>query len=201
MNVMLEQVRRHLARNPDQIAENPHRLRQGSAQAPRSAAVLIPMLVIEADWHLLFIRRAENGDDYHSGQVAFPGGCFEPSDADLEATALREAHEEIGLAPDCVKIIGCLPSLVSTTNYRITPFVGLMPWPYPLRLAPEEVARAFTIPLDWLANPDNRDVYEHTVSSGTVSVIRFRPYAGELLWGATARMTVSFIETLNFTVS
>jgi 8-oxo-dGTP pyrophosphatase MutT (NUDIX family) len=195
MTLMLEQVRERLARNPDRLIESPRPVGV-NAQAPRSAAILIPMLETDACWHLLFIRRAENGNDYHSGQVAFPGGCREPGDADVEVTALREAHEEIGLSSEHVMIIGRLPASISTTNYRITSFVGLIPWPYPLRLAPSEVARAFTIPLTWLADPNNREVYEHQTPSGKVPVIRFRPYAGELLWGATARITVSLIQML-----
>jgi 8-oxo-dGTP pyrophosphatase MutT (NUDIX family) len=196
MTLMLERMRERLACLAEPRREGPRSLR-GRPHAPRAAAVLVPMLEREGDWHLLFIRRAENGDDYHSGQVAFPGGCFEPGDTDLQATALRETHEEIGLASEHVRLIGRLPDLISTTNYRITPFVGLIPWPCPLRLASSEVARAFTIPLTWLADPDNREVYEYAAPSGTIPVIRFRPYTGEILWGATARMTVNLIQTLS----
>ncbi len=195
MPLMLEEVRKRLSRNSDHFIEQPF-AGNINLQPVKPAAVLVPMLEADGDWHLLFIRRAKNSADYHSGQVAFPGGCREPGDADLKATALREAFEEIGLVSDWVKIIGRLPDLISTTSYRITPFVGIIPWPCSLRLAPEEVARAFTIPLAWLTDPDNREVYEHAIPSGTRPVIRFRPYAGELLWGATARMTVSLVQRI-----
>jgi 8-oxo-dGTP pyrophosphatase MutT (NUDIX family) len=152
-------------------------------------------------WHLLYIRRAQSANDGHSGQVAFPGGCLESGDANLKATALREAREEIGLVAEDVDIVGRLGDFISTTNYRIAPFVGVIPWPYRLRLAPAEVARAFTIPLDWLADCENREAYEYRVASGTVSVIRYRPYDGELLWGATARITVDLMEKLGITAS
>ncbi len=163
-----------------------------------AAAVLVPLVQTADGWQLLFIRRAVNPDDAHSGQVAFPGGRRESADADLEATALREAHEEIGLADQHVTLIGRLPELISTTRYHITPFVGLMRWPYPLRLARNEVARAFTMPLSWLADERNREVYHYATPSGVIPVIRFRAYDGELLWGATARITVSLLRALDY---
>ncbi len=95
-----------------------------------------------------------------------------------------------------MNVLGRLQDLVSATNYHITPVVGEIPWPYPLCLAPEEVARAFTIPLTWLSNANNREVYDYPTSSGKIPVIRYRTYDGELLWGATARMTLSLVETL-----
>lgn len=195
MNLMLEQVRRRLTQSAAPLIEESL---PGSDRPDtlKSAAVLIPMLEVQNDWHLLYIRRAENGNDYHSGQVAFPGGSFEPGDSVLEATALREAHEEVGIAPGDVEIVGRLGDLISATSYRIAPFVGVIPWPYPLRLAPLEVARAFTIPLNWLSDPANRELYEHMLPNTTAAVIRYRRYSGELLWGATARMTVSLVQTL-----
>jgi 8-oxo-dGTP pyrophosphatase MutT (NUDIX family) len=195
VNLMLNQVRERLAPRADEIVENPRPMALG-APTPRPAAVLVPMLEADDGWRLLFIRRTENRDDYHSGQVAFPGGRPEPGDADLETTALREAHEEIGLAPEHVKIIGRLGDHISTSRYRITPIVGYISWPYPLHLAADEVARAFTIPLHWLADPANREIYEHVLPSGVIPVTRFRRFEGEMLWGATARMTVSLIHKL-----
>jgi len=192
---VLKHIRTRLTRRPAPLVENPVAV-DDHAVAPRSAAVLIPMIETHAGWHLLFLRRAENCNDYHSGQVAFPGGRREREDANPEATALREAQEEMGIAPRDVDVLGRLSDLISTTNYRIAPFVGVIPWPYPLRLAPAEVARAFTIPLRWLSDPDNREVYEHPLRSGTVPVVRYRPYGGELLWGATARMTVNLLQAL-----
>lgn len=195
MTLMLEQVQRRLADTSAQFTQNSDPPARG-ARTPRPAAVLIPMLEVRDGWHLLYIRRAENGNDDHSGQVAFPGGCRELGDANLKATALREAREEIGLSQRDVKILGRLRDFISATNFHITPFVGLIPWPYPLQLAPSEVARTFTIPLHWLADANNRETYQHPTPAGAIPVIRFRPYAGELLWGTTARMTVDLIQAL-----
>lgn len=164
---------------------------------PRPAAVLMPLLKQDNAWHLLLTRRNSNLQE-HSGQVAFPGGRMDPEDANLEQTALREAYEEIGLHPKDVRILGQLRELLTITNYRVTPIVGVIPWPYPLRLQSEEVSRAFTIPLDWLADPANRETHEHQLPApfDAVSVIYFQPYDGEVLWGASARFTLTLLQTL-----
>jgi 8-oxo-dGTP pyrophosphatase MutT (NUDIX family) len=194
-NRLLEQARERLASHADGCMENIHSA-GCDAQALKLAAVLIPLLEADDGWHLLFIRRAENGNDCHSGQVAFPGGCVEPSDVDLKSTALREAFEEIGVTSQDVDVLGQLPQLISTTSYRIAPFVGVIPWPYRLCLASDEVARAFTIPLDWLSDSANYEICEHALPERKVPVIRYRVYDGELLWGATARITRSLLQTL-----
>jgi 8-oxo-dGTP pyrophosphatase MutT (NUDIX family) len=163
------------------------------------AAVLVPLMLVNRSWHLLFIRRAENVHDDHSGQVAFPGGRHEPDDPNLESTALREAKEELGLPPDEVRLLGRLRDHYSVTNYRITPVVGRIPWPYPLQIDPLEVSRWFTIPVDWLANPANRELraWKPSTDNAVFPVIYFRDYDGETLWGATARITVELIESLS----
>lgn len=162
------------------------------------AAVLIPLISINHAWHVLYIRRATNINDHHSGQVAFPGGRHDPEDVDMETTALREANEEIGLMPQDVRVIGCLNEHYSTTDYRIRPVVGAIPWPYSLRIEKKEVSRWFTIPFDWLANPDNREIRHQQSSAGEphIPTIYFRNYQGEHLWGASAKITVELLETL-----
>jgi len=121
-------------------------LPQFLTEPPRLAAVLIPFLSGEAGWHILFTRRHSDLPE-HSGQVAFPGGRADPEDLSLEQTALRESYEEIGLKPQDVRILGRLQDYLTITNYRVTPIVGVMPWPYELYPAEAEVSRVFTIPL------------------------------------------------------
>jgi len=163
-----------------------------------SAAVLIPFIRDEGEWHLLFIRRANHDDDYHSGQVAFAGGKHEPDDNDLHHTALREAEEEIGICPDDVTVLGQLNYHHSISRFRITPVVGHVPWPYQLKLDHQEVARAFSIPLKWLAEPDNHRIEIRQVDGyRPFPVVWFDRYDGEQLWGATARMTLSLISLLS----
>jgi 8-oxo-dGTP pyrophosphatase MutT (NUDIX family) len=168
-----------------------------AAGTPRPAAVLIPFLWFEDGWHILFTRR-NNDLAEHSGQVAFPGGRADPQDSTPEETALREAQEEIGLKPGDVQVLGRLRSSITITNYLVTPVVGLVPWPYPFRLQTSEVSRAFTIPLNWLADPNNHEERRSALPPPLpeVQVIYFAPYDGEVLWGASARITLTLLETL-----
>ena len=161
------------------------------------AAVLIPFLKIEEAWHLLFTRRNENLT-VHSGQVAFPGGRTDPEDHNPESTALREANEEIGLNPSDVRILGKLNGFITITNYIVTPVVGTIPWPYPLQMAAEEVSKVFTIPLDWLSNPENYQERRRILPDpyGQMPVIYYHPYQDEVLWGVSARLTLSLIQVL-----
>jgi 8-oxo-dGTP pyrophosphatase MutT (NUDIX family) len=165
--------------------------------APRPAAVLIPFLRVADAWHILFTRRTEMVAD-HKGQVAFPGGRADPGDPSPEFTALREANEEIGLNPGDVNVLGCLKKLPTITNYCVTPVVGVIPWPYPLRLEAIEVCRAFCIPLTWLADPAHREIRTRTLpgTAAPLPVIYFQHYDGELLWGVSAQITVNLLTAL-----
>jgi 8-oxo-dGTP pyrophosphatase MutT (NUDIX family) len=166
-------------------------------EEPKPAAVLIPLLRVENDWHLLFTRRNANLPE-HSGQVAFPGGRTDPQDLSPEITALREAWEETGIRPTDVQILGRLPKFLTITNYIVTPIVGYIPWPYQLQPAQDEVSRIFTIPLDWLANPDNHEERQRALPApfAPLSVIYFKEYDGEILWGASARFTLTLLNIL-----
>jgi 8-oxo-dGTP pyrophosphatase MutT (NUDIX family) len=166
-------------------------------EAPRLAAILIPFTCVDGAWHLLFIRRTQHENDRHGGQVAFPGGRVETSDPDIASAALREAEEEVGLKPSDVHILGRMNDYLSVTNYLVTPFVGVFPWPYPIKTDPREVSRAFTIPLKWLANADNAQVmHRHLPQSRPWPVIYFDPYDGEALWGFTGQVVVQLLEIL-----
>src|SRR2546428_9461801 len=118
------------------------------------AAVLVPLLAVDGEPQLLFTRRSRLLR-HHQGQVAFPGGCRHPADADLVATALREAHEEIGLDPADVCLLGPLDDIETVaTRFVITPFVGVVPHPYDFRPCPDEADLIFTVPLGRLEPPD-----------------------------------------------
>jgi len=166
---------------------------------PRCAAVLISFLNDGQGWRLLFIRRTENEDDRHGGQVAFPGGRCNIDDPDPETAALREAHEEVGIDPVDVRILGRLNDMMTITNYQVTPIVGAIPWPYHFQLQSSEVSRVFTIPLTWLTKPINRIIKQRTLpnSEASIPVIYYQPFHGEVLWGASARITLKLLEALN----
>ncbi|HET9914949.1 MAG TPA: CoA pyrophosphatase [Anaerolineales bacterium] len=159
----------------------------------KCAAVLIPLVWHDEEWHILYTRRTDTVES-HKGQVSFPGGACDEGEATPEQTALREAEEEIGLDPVNVRVLGRLSNLITITYFRVTPVVGVVTWPAVFRVGEHEVARIFTIPLGWLANPSNR--WEFEMQGRKRSLIAYHPYDGELLWGATARMTVDFLKIL-----
>jgi len=159
----------------------------------KCAAVLVPLVWHDDEWNLLFTRRTDIVES-HKGQVSFPGGACDEGETTPEETALREAEEEIGIQPSSVRVLGRLANLVTITYFRVTPVVGVVQWPAVFRVGEHEVARIFTMPLRWLANPSNRWQFELPGTGRTL--IAFHPYDGELLWGATARMTVDFLTVL-----
>ncbi len=179
------------------------------SDAPRPAAVLIPLFHASDEekkkhiWQVLLTRRTESVAE-HQGQVAFPGGRADPTDTSPEMTALREAQEEIGLDPSQVKILGKMNSLWTITNYMVTPVIGIIPWPFPIRLEEIEVSRVFSMPLDWLADPDHHEIryltipdpYSQILHRESHPVIYFHPYQDELLWGVSAEIILSFINIL-----
>jgi 8-oxo-dGTP pyrophosphatase MutT (NUDIX family) len=154
-----------------------------------AAAVLVPLLGIDGEPHVLFTRRSQRLP-HHRGQVAFPGGRHHPDeDADLSATALREAYEEIGLERGDVRLLGVLDDIETVSSrFVITPFVGLVPHPYAWRPAPGEVDAIFTVPLGALAAPgaERRELWDF---GGTRVPIDVYPIDGHVIWGATQRIT------------
>jgi 8-oxo-dGTP pyrophosphatase MutT (NUDIX family) len=161
----------------------------------KPAAVLVPLLWFEGEWHLLFTRRSSSLMN-HSGQVSFPGGSWDVEDEDLTATALREAWEETGIRPEEVRVLGEMPAIGITTHFLVTPVVGIIPWPYPLRLQETEVARAFIVPLSWLADHANFYTSTRIYEGKTYEIIYYQLFDGEKIWGATARITQELLKLI-----
>ena len=153
------------------------------------AAVLIPLVSRATGWTVLLTERAATLRD-HAGQISFPGGRIESEDRDAWAAALREAQEEIGLAPDEIEFAGYLPDHLIVTGYRVTPIVGFVVPDHALRLARDEVHDAFEVPLDFLFDTRNhRPRLRHfgDLSLETVEI----PYGSRQIWGATAAMLLT----------
>lgn len=153
------------------------------------AAVLVPIVVRDSGMTVLLTQRTAHLRD-HAGQVSFPGGRCEPHDPTPVATALREAHEEVGIDPRQVEVLGCLPEYLVSTGFRVTPVVGLVKPPLNLRLDDFEVAEVFEPPLEFLLDPVNHQ--RHQVEyRGALREYWAMPWRGYYIWGATAGMLVS----------
>jgi len=155
----------------------------------RSAAVLVPVVRRESGLTVLFTRRTAHLSD-HAGQISFPGGRSEPGDTGAAETALREAAEEIGLAPAQVEVLGELSEYVTVTGYRVTPVVGLVNPPLELRLDEFEVAEVFEVPLEFLLDPQNHQ-RNSVVHEGRERRYYAVPYRQYYIWGATAGMLMN----------
>jgi 8-oxo-dGTP pyrophosphatase MutT (NUDIX family) len=172
-----------------------------AVKASKEAAVLIPLVMHNDQWQVLYIRRAHNERDRHSGQGAFPGGRREPSDHSHEHAALRETREEIGLSASQINVIGSIEPYVTVSSYKVTPIVGVVNWPATLNLQASEVARAFLVPLHWLRDRDNFTFRARSnmdaKSARRHPIVVYDEYDGETLWGATARMTLNFLKAID----
>lgn len=158
---------------------------------PRSrAAVLVP-LVLRAELSLLLTERGPHLSS-HSGQIAFPGGRCDDTDADAVHTALREAEEEIGLPASHVEVLGTLPEYLTGSAYNVTPVVALVRPGFVVRPHPVEVADVFEVPMSFLMDPANHRLHQahfEGVQRQWLSMPWTCPQAGErYIWGATAGM-------------
>lgn len=153
------------------------------------AAVLVPIVPRPGGQQLLLTRRTDHLRD-HPGQISFPGGRVEPEDASPAHTALREAQEEIGLAPELPRILGYLPTYRTGTGFHVFPVVALLPPPFELRLDAFEVAEAFEVPLSFLLDPANHH-RERMHYRGALREYTVMPYGERRIWGATAGMILS----------
>lgn len=154
----------------------------------RPASVLIPLILRDEGLSLLLTHRAAHLHD-HAGQISFPGGRFEKTDASPIDTALREAQEEIGLDRQHVDVIGLLPQYRTGTGYEITPVVGLVQPPFELKADPLEVASIFEVPLSFLMDAQNHQLRSIELPGGTGRRHFYAmPYHQHFIWGATAGM-------------
>ncbi|MCX7167968.1 MAG: CoA pyrophosphatase [Rhodocyclales bacterium] len=160
-----------------------------------AAAVLVPVIVRQTGATMLLTQRTAHLRD-HAGQVSFPGGRSEAGDASPEATALREAEEEVGLDSSQVEILGRLPEYRTGTGFVITPVVGLVTPPLNLKLDDFEVAEVFEPPLEFLLDSANHQ--RHTIEvRGVMHEYWAMPWQGYYIWGATAGMLVTLHRLLH----
>ena len=159
----------------------------------KPASVLVPIQERAEGDTLVLTQRAERLNS-HRGQVAFPGGRVDSRDAGPLAAALRESHEEIGIDPRHVRILGQLDQVTAASNYLVTPFVGLIPSPYEFHLNPEETAAVFSVPIPALLEPGCFRMEPRPFSSGRQGPVCHFYYGGWDIWGATARIIIQLLE-------
>lgn len=162
--------------------------------ALRAAAVLIALVDHGAEINVLLTRRAEHLE-HHPGEISFPGGHIEQNDPHAVAAALRETHEEIGLAPESVEVLGRLDDYVTRTGFHITPVVGMVRPPLHIKPDPYEVDEVFEVPLAFFLDPANHHRHQR-IYEGAQRSFYAMPYGDYYIWGATAGMLVNLYQTL-----
>jgi 8-oxo-dGTP pyrophosphatase MutT (NUDIX family) len=192
----VRRARERLVQDAPQISIDPaavpasgeHRITPAIAEIvkeepPRPAAVLIPVVARDEPTVLLTQRSAALST--HAGQISFPGGKLDATDPDPLATALREAHEEVGLDPGFVEPLGYLEPYLSGTGFRIVPVVALISPAFEVSVNPEEVDEAFEVPLAFLMAPENHARHSREWK-GIVRSFYAMPYGERYIWGVTA---------------
>lgn len=171
--------------NPGWIAPEP--------PAIRPAAVLVGLIDRGDDYGVLLTLRPDTMPS-HAGQVAFPGGRVEPGETRLQA-ALREAHEEVGVDPASVRILGQGDAYLTGTGFAISPFVGILPPDFVAVPHAREVADVFETPLSFLMDAANHERHEREFR-GALRAYYAMPHNGRYIWGATAGMIKALYDRL-----
>jgi 8-oxo-dGTP pyrophosphatase MutT (NUDIX family) len=172
------------SRNRQEIKES-HLIRAG---------VLIPLFEQENELHVILTLRTEEVE-HHKGQISFPGGVMDTTDETIVGTALREAEEEIGLAPSSVQVLGLLDDYSTPSGFCITPVAGFLSRLPSFSLNTSEVADVFTVPLSLFLDPANEQT-ELRVRNGQELTVYFFHYRTFEIWGATAAIIRSFVHDL-----
>lgn len=162
------------------------------APGPVPAAVLLPLFPKEGEYHVLFTKRTEQMN-HHRGDISFPGGVCHHEDRDTLQTALRETREEVGIAPGDVEVLGVLDDFYSIHNYLVTPWVGVFPHNYPLKLNRQEIERIIEVPLSHLLRPEIFRA-EDWSWKGRQHPVYFYSYRGDEIWGLTAAILKQFLD-------
>ena len=175
---------------PPGLRRWPHAMREKLAGPLTPAGVLVPIMQRAEGLSVLLTQRAAHLKN-HAAQASFPGGSMEAHDVNVQDTALRETHEEIGVEPNAVEVIGFLRAMPTITGFAVTPIVGLVNAAAPLLVDPTEVDYTFELPLDFLLDEGNDRLVEREWEGKTFRLREFH-YDGERVWGATAYMLLAF---------
>lgn len=153
------------------------------------AGVVIPLFEKDGDVFFVLTKRTDTVN-LHKGEVSFPGGMYEPGDGNTKRTAIRECCEEIGVKDADLKIIGRMDDVYTMTGFVITPYVGIIPYPYTFKTNPGEVAYLIYLPYGFLKKAD--PAVETAEHGGRTQLVSSFNYNGDRIWGATCRMLIKF---------
>ena len=157
------------------------------------SAVLLPIYYKQGQYYILFTKRTGKVKE-HKGQISFPGGAYQDGDRTLLDTALRECAEEIGLTADRVEVLGELDDNITLkTGYIISPFVAIIPWPYPFKVDQWETKEIIEVPISALLDKSSLRQETEIIDGKTVTIY-FYHYQGRVIWGATARILNQFLD-------
>ena len=165
-----------------------------------AAAVLVPIIANDEDYKILLTHRSKELED-HAGQISFPGGRIDIHDKSPKSTALREAHEEIGIKESSVEILGHLDAYATATGFRILQIVSIIKEDFDININPIEVESIFYLPMEFLMKPKNhkKDMGTYKRQSTSYKIeyeYNVIPYENHHIWGATAAMLINLYETL-----
>lgn len=180
-----EQIRQALARNHRRTVADP---------SLKPAGVLLVVYVKDGEPSVLLNKRTELVE-HHKGEISFPGGSMDDADESLLQTALRETHEEMGIDPGEVELLGQLDDMPTISNFLISPFVATIPYPYRFEPSEIEVAEVLEVPISHLRDEQSwRD--EARVHQGALNVSRSYVYQEHIIFGATAKILTNFLEVV-----
>jgi len=180
---MKEKIRRILSQRERSIIRDPRF---------HPAGVLVLLFENAGEYSILFTKRTDRVE-HHKGEISFPGGAYDEEDKTVEFTALRETHEEIGVRIQDVEILGKLDDMVTRSNFAVTPFVGMIPYPYDFKISELEVAELLEVPISHLLDVKNL-VQESRIYNSVSHVVQSYKYKDHVIFGATAMMLRQFLD-------
>jgi len=184
---LFEELRERLEKTPPKSLNLP-------GLVLREASVLIPLFFREGAPHVLFTKRTESLRN-HAGQISFPGGARDESDPTPLHTALRETHEELGIPPHQIEVLGLLDEIPTITQFRVVPFVGVIPSNFPYLANSAEIEQIIEVPIAHLLKPEIQRMQVREVFGGEREIY-FYDYREHVIWGATARMLRNLLQII-----
>jgi 8-oxo-dGTP pyrophosphatase MutT (NUDIX family) len=157
----------------------------------RPAAVLIPIFFKQNQAHILFTKRTDKVE-HHKGQISFPGGSRDPQDPDLKYTALRETHEEVGIQPEDITVVGQTDVFLTNTHFLVTPFVGFYNYPYAYDINKNEIDQLIEAPLIHFFDREIFKIEPHE-KNGYTWQVHYYTFGSEVVWGVTGFLLSNFL--------